>query len=100
MELFKNTPMDIVNYILSYDSRFKIVQGVAIYVPFTKRHQHIIELLKNKKKLNLVYSTSRFNRHYAWFNFLNDLNLCVDVYNDETPSRYFLANYHCVIYDN
>ena len=50
MELSK-IHIDIVNYILLFDSRFVIVNGVAVYIPFKDRHRHIIELLQNKPYL-------------------------------------------------
>lgn len=46
--------MDIVNYILSFDSRVVIERGVAVYKPFKVRYQHIIELLQNKIYLRHV----------------------------------------------
>ena len=49
-------PMDIVNYILSFDSRFVIERGVAVYKPFKVRYQHIIELLQNKTYLRRVWT--------------------------------------------
>jgi hypothetical protein len=91
MELFKNIPMDIVNHILSYDSRFKIVQGVAIYVPFTKRHQHIIELLKNKKYLKHV-CLDRYIVHFS------DKKLYVSVNDVDRPSSYSLHNLYEMLY--
>ena len=56
-------PMDIVNYILSFDSRFVIERGVAVYKPFKVRYQHIIELLQNKTYLRRVWS----DRYVAYF---------------------------------
>jgi len=55
--------MDIVNYILSFDSRFVIERGVAVYKPFKVRYQHIIELLQNKTYLRRVWK----DRYVAYF---------------------------------
>jgi len=48
--------MDIVNYILSFDSRFVIERGIAVYKPFKVRYQYIIELLQNKTYLRRVWT--------------------------------------------
>ena len=101
MELFNNAPIDIVNYILSYDSRFTIMRGVAVVIPFTKRYQHIIELLQNKPKPNLVKKT---DSNFGYLVFFDDKykKLFVNVFNDSRPTSYFLCHrYHMLhLYSN
>ena len=58
-------PMDIVNYILSFDSRFVIERGVAVYKPFKVRYQHIIELLQNKTYLRHIWWSDRYVAYFG-----------------------------------
>jgi len=50
MEIFKNTPCHIINYILSYDERFTIKNGNVYLISFKKKYETIIQLLE--KHLN------------------------------------------------
>jgi hypothetical protein len=50
MEIFKNIPDDIVKYILSYDKRFSIRNGIIMNRLDTIKYENIIQLLENKPK--------------------------------------------------
>lgn len=50
MEIFKNTPIDIVKNILLYDKRFSIRNGTIMNKLDTIKYENIIQLLENKPK--------------------------------------------------
>jgi hypothetical protein len=76
MEVFKNTPIDIVQHILCYDKRYIIRNGnIIIIKPLDKKkYRVVIHLLKNKPKLRILYDAMSYvilSGRFILFLYLN-----------------------------
>ena len=72
MNIFKNTPIDIVLHILSYDN--KTIKNGKIVNIINKldriKYQNIIHLLENKPKINFIGEIMDRYREYSYHEYV------------------------------
>ena len=73
MNIFKNTPIDIVLHILSYDN--KTIKNGKIVNIINKldriKYQNIIHLLENKPKINFIGEIMGHYREYSFHEYVS-----------------------------
>jgi len=80
MEIFKNTPCDIVNCILSYDERFTIKKGNVHITPLKERYKTFIQLLEKKIK----WSFEESKKFYPYVCYILSDNFMLHFENSRT----------------
>jgi len=72
MEILKNTPCDIINYILSYNERFTIKNGNVYLISFKKKYETIIQLLE--KTIKWIFNESKRYRSDGCYDHMSYYN--------------------------
>jgi hypothetical protein len=96
MELYKKLPLELVNLILSYDSRFVIRNGKICNQLDDNKYAYIREKLLSKQKNSITYNADT-NYFWAWVAFDKYM---IKYYNNEDDINDITYEFRCKISDS
>jgi len=96
MEIYKNLPLELVNLILAYDSRFVIRNGMVSQRLDNKKYSEIREKLISMPKKSRAYN-GKTNHFWAWVTFDKYM---IKYYNREDEINDITYEFRCKISDS